>query len=96
MAQYFLKKEVITLISVRPELIDELEAEGLIHPEPDERFSEAEVERMRIMCNLIDDLGINLAGVEVIMQMREELLESHRIFNAVVRQLLERLPRDSF
>src|SRR5689334_19553396 len=42
------------------------------------RFSDADVERIRFIKRLVDDLGVNLAAVEVILHMREQLLEAQR------------------
>jgi MerR family transcriptional regulator/heat shock protein HspR len=36
-------------------------------------FSDADVERVRFIKRLVDDLGVNLAGAEVILHMREQM-----------------------
>lgn len=41
-------------------------------------YSEADIERLRYIKTLIDDLGINLAGVEVVMRMAEKMVEMQR------------------
>ena len=38
-------------------------------------YSEADIERLRHVKTLMDDLGINLAGVEVVMRMAERITE---------------------
>ena len=38
-------------------------------------YSESDVERLRQIKTLMDDLGINLAGVEVVMRMAEKMKE---------------------
>ena len=43
-------------------------------------YSEADIERLRHVKTLMDDLGINLAGVEVVMRMAEKIAEmQHQI-----------------
>jgi len=43
-------------------------------------YSEADIERLRHIKNLMGDLGINLAGVEVVIRMAEKMAEmQHRI-----------------
>jgi MerR family transcriptional regulator/heat shock protein HspR len=43
-------------------------------------YSEADIERLRHIKVLMDDMGINMAGVEVIMRLGEKLSEmQHRI-----------------
>jgi MerR family transcriptional regulator/heat shock protein HspR len=41
-------------------------------------YSTEDIERLRRMKTLIDDLGVNLAGVEVIMRMGERMAEMER------------------
>jgi MerR family transcriptional regulator/heat shock protein HspR len=56
------------------------ERRGLVAPRRSagniRRYSDADVEHIRFIKRLVDDLGVNLAGVEVIMHMRQQLLES--------------------
>lgn len=43
-------------------------------------YSEADIERLRHIKVLMDDMGINMAGVEVIMRLGEKMAEmQHRI-----------------
>jgi MerR family transcriptional regulator/heat shock protein HspR len=41
-------------------------------------YSVADIERLRRIRMLIDDLGVNLAGVEVVMRMSDRLVEMER------------------
>jgi MerR family transcriptional regulator/heat shock protein HspR len=88
-----MRHEVLTLLSLRPELLSEIEDEGLVRADEQDRFSLEEVERLRIIRNLVDDLGVNMAGVEVILQMRQEIREVHELFDRVISELVARLPR---
>ena len=89
MSRYFLRHEVLEMIALRPELLDEIEAEGLIEVEEDARYSLTTVERLRVIRNLVDDLGVNLAGAEVILRMREQTL----LALEVARRALDELNR---
>lgn len=55
------------------------ERRGLIRPQRSKGnirlFSDEDIEQIRFIRRLIDDLGVNLAGVEVIIQMRHQLLQ---------------------
>jgi MerR family transcriptional regulator/heat shock protein HspR len=66
------------------------ERRGLIAPQRSpgniRRFSDEDVEQIRFIKRLVDDLGVNLAGVEVILHMRQQLIE--------VQQELVALQRD--
>ncbi|NTU81681.1 MAG: MerR family transcriptional regulator [Chloroflexales bacterium] len=56
------------------------ERRGLISPARTRgnirRFSDDDIEQIRFIRRLVDDLGVNLAGVEVIIQLRRQLLEA--------------------
>lgn len=41
-------------------------------------YSEADVERLRHIKTLMEEMGINLAGVEVVMRMAERMAEMQR------------------
>ncbi|NCC31606.1 MAG: MerR family transcriptional regulator [Chloroflexia bacterium] len=57
------------------------ERRGLISPARSKgnirRFSDRDIEQIRFIKRLVDDLGVNLAGVEVIIQLRRQLLDAH-------------------
>ncbi len=58
------------------------ERRGLIAPQRSagniRRYSDADVEHIRFIKRLVDDSGVNLAGVEVILHMRQQLLASQQ------------------
>src|SRR3954467_13170315 len=58
------------------------ERRGLIAPQRSpgniRLFSDADVEQIRFIKRLVDELGVNLAGVEVIMHMRQQLIEKQQ------------------
>ncbi|MCU0493769.1 MAG: MerR family transcriptional regulator [Chloroflexaceae bacterium] len=56
------------------------ERRGLLHPQRSKGnirlYSEEDIEQVLFIKRLMDDLGVNLAGVEVILHMRHQLLEA--------------------
>ncbi len=50
-------------------------------------YSEKDITQLRRVKTLMDDLGINLAGVEVILRMSERLLEMQREIKQVQGEL---------
>lgn len=54
------------------------ERRGLVRPARSKgnirRYSEADIEQIRLIKRLVDDLGVNLAGVEVIIQLRHQIM----------------------
>jgi MerR family transcriptional regulator, heat shock protein HspR len=67
------------------------ERRGLIAPQRSpgniRQFSDADVERVRFIKRLVDDLGVNLAGVEVILHMRQQLMEAQGELEALRREV---------
>jgi MerR family transcriptional regulator/heat shock protein HspR len=55
------------------------ERRGLVAPARSKgnirRYTDADIEQIRLIKRLVDDLGVNLAGVEVIMQLRRQIIE---------------------
>lgn len=66
---------VARLTGLHQQTIRQYERLGLVAPERSpggtRMFSEADVVRLRSISSLTRDLGVNLAGVEVILRMRE-------------------------
>jgi MerR family transcriptional regulator/heat shock protein HspR len=50
-------------------------------------YSQADVERLRHIQRLVQDLGLNLAGVEVIMRMKERMQEMDEEIRRLRREL---------
>ena len=56
-----------------------------------EGYGPAEVRRIWTIVSCQRDLGINLAGVEAILKLRDHLAEVHRQLDALARELREAL-----
>ena len=61
------------------------EREGLLKPSRSEGnvrlYTDEDVERLELILGLTRDLGVNLAGVEVILNMREKMEQMQQEFN---------------
>lgn len=67
---------VSRMLNVHPQTLRVYEREGLIAPtrsRGQRLYSEADVERVGLILKLTRDLGINRAGVDVILRMRSRL-----------------------
>ncbi len=97
MAQnYYYRRQIIEIFEVDESFLDTLEAEALVKPVREESthekvFPPDQVERIRIINNLVNDLEVNLAGVEVIMEMRENLIRMQRQFDQILERLVKEL-----
>ncbi len=78
--QYYSIKIAAAMCGMHEQSLRMYERRGLVRPERTagnvRRYSDADVERVRFIKRLIDDLGVNLAGVEVILHLRQQLLEA--------------------
>jgi len=65
------------MIGVHPQTLRHYENIGLIIPERSEGnirlYSPTDIDRLRQISRLTDELGVNLAGVQIILDMRERL-----------------------
>lgn len=57
------------------------------------QFTPEEVERIRIARHLEEDLGVNPAGVEALLLLRERMLAERRELLSVIETLRRRLAR---
>lgn len=88
--RYYTIKAAAELCGLHEQSLRMYERRGLIAPRRSRgnirRFSDADVERIRFIKRLVDELGVNLAAVEVILHMREQLLEMQAELAALRRQ----------
>jgi MerR family transcriptional regulator, heat shock protein HspR len=85
---------------IHPQTLRLYEREGLLKPSRSEGntrlYTQEDLERLEVILNLTRDLGVNLAGVEVILNMRQRLEEMQReiqeFIEYVERELANRSP----
>lgn len=73
---------VAQMLKVHPQTLRLYERKGLFKPSRTEgrtrRYSQEDVEELARLIRLTRDLGVNLAGVEIILRMRRRMLEMQR------------------
>ena len=86
---------VAEMFSVHPQTLRAYEREGLLRPARTDGntrlYSEDDLERIELILRLTKDLGVNLAGVEVILNMRERMGEMQGRMNEMLREVLQRM-----
>jgi MerR family transcriptional regulator/heat shock protein HspR len=64
---------------IHPQTLRLYEREGLLKPSRSEGntrlYTDDDLERLEVILHLTRDLGVNLAGVEIILNMREKMAE---------------------
>jgi MerR family transcriptional regulator/heat shock protein HspR len=67
---------------IHPQTLRLYEREGLLKPSRSEGntrlYTSEDIERLEVILHLTRDLGVNLAGVEIILNMREKMGEMQR------------------
>jgi MerR family transcriptional regulator/heat shock protein HspR len=62
---------------IHPQTLRLYEREGLLKPSRSDGntrlYTDADIERLEVILHLTRDLGVNLAGVEIILNMREKM-----------------------
>src|SRR5919197_1829017 len=81
------------LVGMHPQTLRIYENKGLINPKRTRGntrlYSEADLERLRLIQRLTTDLGLNLAGVEQVLKLEDELQRVRRRLDRMEREMRE-------
>ncbi|WP_422924640.1 chaperone modulator CbpM [Singulisphaera sp. PoT] len=86
------RDEVAAKLRVTPQVLIRYEARGLVQVVREGRiegYAPAEIRRIWTIVSCQRDLGINLAGVEAILKLRDHMGEVHRQLDGLARELRE-------
>jgi MerR family transcriptional regulator/heat shock protein HspR len=94
---------VSKVYGIHPQTLRLYEREGLLKPSRTEGntrlYSEEDLRQLEVILNLTRDLGVNLAGVEIVLNMRrrmEQMQAEVNDFVGWVRQELSRAAQDGW
>ncbi len=89
---------VAELYKLHPQTLRLYERVGLLKPSRSQGntrlYTDADLERLEVILTLARDMGVNLAGIEIILNMREKMVEMEMQmgeFAQVVQQELSRV-----
>jgi MerR family transcriptional regulator/heat shock protein HspR len=81
------------LVGMHPQTLRIYESKGLIRPKRTagntRLYSEVDIERLRLLQQLTNDLGLNLAGVEQVLELQNEVLRMRRTLDRMEREMRE-------
>src|ERR687884_1298170 len=81
------------LVGMHPQTLRIYEQKGLVRPQRTpggtRLYSDADLERLRIIQRLTTELGLNLAGVELVLRLEDELRRAHGQIERLQKQLRE-------
>jgi MerR family transcriptional regulator/heat shock protein HspR len=76
------------MYEIHPQTLRLYEREGLLKPSRTEGntrlYTDEDLERLEFILNLARDLGVNIAGIAIILQMRERMEEMNRQMQSFV------------
>jgi MerR family transcriptional regulator/heat shock protein HspR len=79
---------VAEMYAIHPQTLRLYEREGLLKPSRTEGntrlYTDEDLERLEFILNLARDLGVNIAGIAIILNMRERMEEMNRQMQSFV------------
>ena len=94
--EYCTVSEVIEIFQIEEDVISYLEEEEIVCPQcfdtlPTKRFSAVELDKLRLVKVLMEDMDVNLPGVEVILRMRQSMIQMRQQFDDILEDLATQL-----
>jgi len=84
------------MYDIHPQTLRLYEREGLLKPSRSEKntrlYTDEDLKQLKLILNLSRDLGINLAGIEVVLNLREKIEQMEKEVN----EFLEYVRREFF
>jgi MerR family transcriptional regulator, heat shock protein HspR len=94
---YFMISVVSQRYNIHPQTLRLYEREGLLKPSRTEGntrlYSEEDLEQLETILSLTRDLGVNLAGVEIILNMRQKIERMQTEVNEFMEYVKQELSR---
>ncbi|MBR2494319.1 helix-turn-helix transcriptional regulator [Helicobacter sp.] len=91
----YLISVVAKILEIHPQTLRQYEKEGLIEPGRTEGkmrlYSQRDIDKIKTILRLTRDLGVNLAGVDIILRLKERLDE----LDGIIEQLRSSANKDN-
>jgi MerR family transcriptional regulator, heat shock protein HspR len=95
--RYYMISVVAKNYGIHPQTLRLYEREGLLKPSRTEGntrlYSEDDLRQLEVILNLTRDLGVNLAGVEIVLNMRRKMEQMQTEMNEFVAYVKDELRR---
>ncbi len=88
---------VCEMFDVHPQTLRIYEKEGLLHPQRisgARTYSTEDLDRIRMILNLTKDLGVNRAGVDIILRMRRKFEAMQKEMDEMMKHLEQDMQED--
>lgn len=78
----YLISVVAKVLNIHPQTLRQYEREGLISPSRTEGktrlYSQKDIDRIKTILRLTRELGVNLAGVDIILRLKEQMAQMEK------------------
>jgi len=84
--------EIIEIFNVDQNFIENLEKENIIckvytEKSPEKKFCLNDMEKLRLAKILMHEMDVNIPGIEVILQMRESMIDMRKQLDAILEDI---------
>ncbi|EIU4171987.1 heat shock transcriptional regulator HspR [Campylobacter jejuni] len=95
----YLISVVAKVLSIHPQTLRQYEREGLIKPSRTDGkirlYSQRDIDRIKLILRLTRDMGINLAGVDVILKLKNQLHEFENLIDELRLELSKQQDKEA-
>ena len=95
--RFYMISAVSERFDIHPQTLRLYERDGLLLPSRTEGntrlYTDEDLERLRVILNLTRELGVNLAGVEIVLNMRDKMNLMQEEINAFTEFFLQQLQK---
>ncbi|MEK6528889.1 MAG: MerR family transcriptional regulator [Nitrospirota bacterium] len=93
----FMISVVCDMFHIHPQTLRLYEREGFLHPQRVGKarlYSQEDLERIRFVLGLTKNLGVNRAGVDIILRMRHRLEAMHKEMDEMMSHLEKNIRKE--
>ncbi|QOR62680.1 heat shock protein transcriptional repressor HspR [Sulfurovum sp. ST-21] len=87
----YLISVVATMLDIHPQTLRQYEREGLVEPSRTQGrmrlYSQRDIDRMKLILRLTRQMGVNLAGVDIVLQLKEQIDEMQKEIDTLREEL---------
>ncbi len=95
---YYTIGMVAEILNVHPHTLREYEREGLINPIRTtgniRLYTDDDIEDIKFIREMTQELGVNLAGVDIIMRMKRQMEQLHEVIENLEKALRKKIEEE--
>ncbi|DAB40773.1 MAG TPA: MerR family transcriptional regulator [Sulfurovum sp. UBA12169] len=87
----YLISVVANMLEIHPQTLRQYEREGLVEPSRTggrmRLYSQRDIDRMKLILRLTRQMGVNLAGVDIVLQLKEQIDQMQKEIDQLRKEL---------